>query len=417
MNAARPLRSGQLPLWRGQLQSGFTLIELMISVAIGLLLVAALIGLFLSLSRSNRELAKTNTQIENGRLAMQLLQNDLEHVGFWGTFVPQYDDLTRSSALPPTDAPTALPDPCLAYTATNWNSAYKTNLIGIPVQAYDVTSPAPAVLMPGTTCDSLLLSPKSATDILVTRHAETCVPGVGNCDADSAGKLYFQASLCENEINATPSLQYVLDTTGFTLKKRGCTGLPPAVTVGTPADKRRLISNIYYIRDYSVTAGDGIPTLMRSSLDLVGTALGHQAAVPLISGIEGFRIEFGIDRLSKTGIDVISDALSANHYDAAIQWTDAATQTTAINRGDGIPDGAYVRCTTAAPCSFAQMTNVVAAKIYLLARTEETVSGYTDTKKYTLGSTTVGPFNDHYQRHVFSTVVRMTNVSGRRETP
>ena len=47
-------------------QSGFTLIELMVALAIGLLIVAALIALLLNLSRNNNELSKTNRMIENG---------------------------------------------------------------------------------------------------------------------------------------------------------------------------------------------------------------------------------------------------------------------------------------------------------------------------------------------------------------
>ncbi len=44
-----------------------------------------------------------------------------------------------------------------------------------------------------------------------------------------------------------------------------------------------------------MTADDGIPTLVRSEFDLADGTLAHQAAVPLIEGIEGFRVEFGID--------------------------------------------------------------------------------------------------------------------------
>ena len=37
---------------------------------------------------------------------------------------------------PPPRCPTAVPDPC-SPMRDNWDAAYKTNLIGIPVQAYD----------------------------------------------------------------------------------------------------------------------------------------------------------------------------------------------------------------------------------------------------------------------------------------
>ena len=78
---------------------------------------------------------------------------------------------------------------------------------------------------------------------------------------------------------------------------------------------------------------------------------------------------------------------------------------------------AQVARTTASPCTAEQLMNVTAVKMYVLARNREPSRGYTDTKTYQLGETSLGPFNDHYKRHVFSTVVRLPNISGRRETP
>ena len=39
-------------------------------------------------------MARANSVIENGRLAIQLIESDLVHAGFWDTFVPQFDDQT-----------------------------------------------------------------------------------------------------------------------------------------------------------------------------------------------------------------------------------------------------------------------------------------------------------------------------------
>jgi type IV pilus assembly protein PilW len=61
--------------------------------------------------------------------------------------------------------------------------------------------------------------------------------------------------------------------------------------------------------------------------------------------------------------------------------------------------------------------NTVAVRIFVLVRSENKTPGYVDTKTYTLGSTTMGPFNDGYKRHLFTQTVRLTNVSSRRETP
>lgn len=381
-------------------QTGFSLIELMVAITISLIITLALSNLFLNISLTNDETAKANSQIENGRFAIQVLQNEIVHAGFWDTYVPQFDDLSYSSA--PSDVPTIVPNPCLAYS-TPWSVAYVTSLIGIPVQAYATTPPA------GTGCvTNLATNKKVNTDVLVVRHAETCVPGDVNCEADIAGKLYFQASQCELE-NAIP---YRLGISVFTLHKRDCigTGLPQVlpITLGSIAEKRKFISNIYYIRDYAKTAGDGIATLMMSQFDLAGGVLAHQAGVPLIEGIEGFAVELGIDSLSKTA--------AAVNYTTAINWADPTNLVTATNRGDGVPD-TFIKCTDAVPCTAAQLTNVVTVKLYVLARADKASPGYTDTKTYALGSITLGPYNDSFKRHVFSTTVRINNVSSRRETP
>ena len=378
-------------------QCGFSLIELMVAMVISMLIMGAILTLFLDLTRTNDEMAKTNIQIENGRFAIQLLQSDLAHAGFWNGYIPQFDDLAEDGA--PGDAPTAVPDPCAAYAS--WDAAYIANLLGISVQAYEHNG-VPAG------CAGVVANPQASTDVLVVRHAGTCPPGVGNCEADTAGKLYFQTSFCEDDVAA-----YVLDTNGFTLHPR--TTVPAGLascadaTSTIFAPKRKFISSIYYIRDYAVTAGDGIPTLMRSQFDLVGGALAHQAAQPLIEGIQGFRVELGVDSLSETG--------EAVDYTNAIDWADPPTHKIPKNRGDGIPDGDFVRCTTASPCTFNSLANVVAVKLHLLVRSPAVTPGYTDTKTYNLGATALGPFNDGYKRHVFSTTVRLVNISGRRETP
>jgi type IV pilus assembly protein PilW len=363
---------------------GFNLVEIMVAIAIGLLLMLALTTLFVNITRTNKEMANTNSQIENARFSMQVLANDVQHAGFWGDYLPKFEDLTMTTA--PTDAPFAVPSVCLEYTAANWDAAYKINLLGIPVQTYDAVP---------TGCEALVLNKKTNTDVLVLRHAETCLPGAGNCEAEVAGRLYFQSSLCGSDPHP-----YVLDTTNFLLRKKDCAAL---------ADKRRFISNIYYIRDYAQTVGDGIPTLVRSQFDVSGGGPAHQAPQALVEGVEGFRVELGVDSLSETG-GVID-------YTSGVVWQNPDNWSTAINRGDGVPDGNYVHCEAATPCDASMLSNVVAVKLYVLARSSAPTPGYTDTKTYTLGDQVLGPFNDNFKRHVFTTTIRLMNKAGRRETP
>lgn len=442
---------------------GLSLIELMIAIAIGMAVVAALLALFLNVTRTNNEMAKMSRQIESGRFAIQLLQDDVMHAGFWDSYAPQFDDLTTVTA--PLDAPTALPDPCLAYNAANWNGTYLSNLIGIPVQASVGTCGVAGVVANQQVNFGVL------TDVLVVRHAMNCVAGAGgNCESDTAGKLYFQSSQCEKEmwalaqegtptsitldadasstddfytgvliriINGTGAgqsrtitvyngtskaatvdsawaitpdnssvyafgLGYVLGTSGYIFNQRDC---------ATSANKRKFVSNIYYIRNYATTPGDGIPTLVQSSFDLSGGTLAQQPAQALIEGIEGFRVMYGIDSLSKGGTPA--------DYEDPVAWVNNYNKVTPTNRGDGVPEGAYVNaagvtCNGVANCNAA---NVVAVRIYVLARSLETTQGYTDTKTYQLGDISMGPFNDGFKRHVYSTTARLVNPASRRDTP
>jgi type IV pilus assembly protein PilW len=342
---------------------GLSLIELMIAMAIGLVIIGFLLALYLNITRSNNEMARMNRQIENGRFAIQLMQNDLWHAGFWGDYIPQFEDRTIAA---PGDVPNAVPDPCKAVAAP-WTTADRNNLIGIPVQDTVGTCGVVTDQMPDT-------------DVLVVRHAEASAPNPGS--ACGAGEVCFQSSQCALEINAVPAQRYVLGNAGFTLEVKGCTDAAPGVTTVNTATVRRMISNIYYVRD------DG--TLMRSAYSNGA----HQAAQPLIEGIEALRVEYGIDNVDRTG--------------APVGYTGV------VNRGDGVAD-AYVTC---APCTFDQLTNVVAVRVHVLARSLEATPGYTDTKTYALGNTpALGPFNDGFKRHVFTTTVRLVNPAGRRDTP
>ena len=357
---------------------GFGLIELMVAMALGLLLTTGILTLYLNMSRSSSELAKTNQQIENGRLAIQLLRDDLVHAGFWNGFVPEFDDLTLSSV--PVDYPATTPTPCYAYSS--WGGTSRNIRLATAVQLYNGVPSG---------CSTALPDAQANSDVLLVRHAQNCVAGVGNCEADTAGKLYFQTSQCEGEA------RYVLADTGFTLHKRNCTTL---------AEKRKFINNIYYLRNYAFAPGDGIPTLMQSSYDLAGGSLNQQPAVAMIEGVEAMRFELGVDNISDSG--------AAVNFAQAVTWASASIKNSPTNRGDGAADSL---CTSATPCNLSSMVNAVQVKVYLLVRDLESSPGYSSDKTYSLAGRTYGPFSDAFKRHLYTTTVRLSNISGRRETP
>lgn len=330
-------------------QYGFTLVELMVSLTLGLLLVAGLGWVFLNSSRSNTELGKMNQQMENGRFAIYVLKDELQHAGFWG-------ELT---SLPP---PVGLVDPCKDPTA--WNIDDMTSVLSLPVQGYADGAGLPS------TCDTLLSNRKAGTDVLVVRHVATCVPGTTDC---RDGAMALQVSLCATDAN-----QWVMNEPtddDFTLRQPDPMGRPctHADYVSTLAPKRRVIANTYFIRDYANTPGDGIPTLMVFKSVLEDND-GHDRLLPLVEGIDQFRVEYGIDSAGD----------------------------------DGVPDS-YVTAPSAT-----DWPNVVAVRLYVVARNLETTPGYSDTKTYPMPGGSVGPFNDAYKRHAYQVTVRLNNVAGRR---
>lgn len=359
------------------LQYGFSLIELMIAITISLIIVAALVALFVNFTRSNNELAKTNIKIENGRIAMQLLQNDIVHAGFWGSLGFIHPTATEPSAYPNGyGLPTAVPDPCLAVAS--WNDVYKTNLLAIPVQGFANGNTLTGCNVTGAIANS---------DVLAVSHANTCTAGSAGCEGGTDTGPHIQVSACRTGAE----LPYVIapaapGSTAFTLREKNCT---------TPvAALRKIISNIYYVASIN-----NIPTLMRVSL--VNGA--WSAPQPMIEGIEAFRVEYGIDTLGRNGLPINLASTPANYGDGS-----ADVFVTCPHYDTGTPP-ALVQC------SQDELANVVAVRVHVLARNIEPTIGYNDTKSYKLGAATIPAANDNFKRHVFSTTVRLVNPSARRE--
>ena len=408
----------------GRAQGGFTLVELLVAIALGLLVMIALIAVFTNVNRTNSEMSKTNSMIENGRFAVDVLNDDIMHAGYWGGYVPLYDSLSTRSVVPtgvPATATVAL-GPCVDYAA--WDVAYRDMLLGVPVEAYRDAPPT------GCSTATVVKDRKPGTDVLVVRHAETCLPGTPNCEALDTAKVYVQASQCAAEIEAGTRYVVSNSTTDFVLHVRGCT--VPAGTAAialTPIAK--FVQHIYYVRTWSTTDGDGIPTLVRSTFGKVAGLPAHEPAQALIEGVEALGIELGVDsqgRCAGSFADYTQALVlgpTGNLQDPATCSYNAATitkNTLPTVRGDGVPDS-WVRC-AAAGCTAAELRDVVAVKLFVLARSREGSPLHVDGKTYNLGSggtdtLTVTPAGADvaFKRHVFQTTVRLVNIAGRRETP
>jgi type IV pilus assembly protein PilW len=364
-------------------QVGLSLIELMVALTIGLLLMTGLSLIFVNSSEANRELQKTAQQIENGRYATEILSQDLRLAGFYGHF----------HELPA--APAGLPDPCeIASTAV------LKDALALPVQGYRAANLTTRADISASTCDDkgLLTNAnlRSGSDVLVIRRADTNVlvrPG----GIATTNEFYIQTTgtLVEVQVGNGNAIGTDKKADG-TVSIWFANAAPP-----TPAPIRKLHVHVYFVAPCSVGSGtatvggvtipgicaagdDSVPTLKRLELiSLNGSAT--MRLVPLVEGIEYFKIEYGVDNAPGT-VSVETGLIG-----------DATADAYAATPGD--------------------WTQVISAKVYVLARNNDPTAAFIDDKTYTLGTAAVPAATDKFRRHVYTAAVRLVNTSGRREIP
>jgi type IV pilus assembly protein PilW len=353
--------------------AGVSLVELMVGITLGLLVLAGLASVFANSSRSRTDIERASRQIENGRYALQVLSDDIRLAGFYGEFNPNILNAyygTFSSSTPDQDACSTDPTLWLKYTA-------------IPFYGFDNGLHAP-------TCMPSNL--KANTDIIVIRRVSACEAGVAGCAAAVIGKPYFQSSKCGSVDGQELQSVNINDYYRFGLYGSGTNFDRHAKDCATVAGLRLYMEHIYYIATDN-GQGQSVPTLTR--LELNPNAPAGFDVVPLVEGIEQMNIEYGID-WDKDG--------QPDGYTA-----DPSNYTPA-----GCPAG------SCAPAR--NWEDVVSARINILARSVDPTPNYTNQKTYTLGLDALGQpinytFSDNYQRHAYFTVVRVENVSQRRDIP
>jgi type IV pilus assembly protein PilW len=139
-------------------------------------------------------------------------------------------------------------------------------------------------------------------------------------------------------------------------------------TANSEVDVWQYQPQLLYIRNYSVTSTDGIPSLCRKRLTTSAGTLAVNATECLVEGIENLQVEFGID----------SDGDYSPNY--------------------------YLSDPTAA-----QLQLAVTARIYILSRAINTTNQYTNDKAYVLGSKSIAQKDDGYFRRVLQTTVSLRN--------
>jgi len=376
-------------------ERGFSLVEMMIAMTIGLMICAGLVTIFANTSNTQQELRRTAQQIENGRYAMDVLSQDFQLTGYFGSF--------RKIV-----APATAPDPCSLVLTDIQNS------INLPVQAYNAASLTATASLP-TSCATYLptsnLQPGS--DVVVIRRADTSY--VLKNAATTSGMVYSQANPSMIDIHVSTGATFDCtnraDGTAATVTRRLQTPNATDICNGTASPAgyiRQYHVHIYFIApcnnpssgalcDSAADGGKPIPTLKRLELTASGGVTTFKT-VNIAEGVEFMKLAYGVD-----------DTPTAVNSDTGLV-------------GDGSPDHYAL-----AP-SLAEMSNVVTARIDMLVRNPESSAGFIDTKTYALGVDPVVNTNPSvtipatildqtYRRHVYSAEIRLVNLSSRKEIP
>jgi type IV pilus assembly protein PilW len=310
---------------RKKYQAGFSMVELLIAVALGILLSWAILDVTLTSSRTAREVELTSETVENGRYLSQLLKNEIRLAGFYGRL-----ENYSSGAV-------AQPDECIDLASADLINGMTFPLFGLD-----------GVAAGATTCNGDILL--TGSDALLIRRADTDF--VTTTTGLNANQHYLQGTITAMVLDtgANGASFYLVEKDGVTL-----------------APIRQYHQEIYYVDDANVF----------KRLRLVN---GAYTSEPMVEGVDDFQLVYGIDRSG----DGISNADGAN--------------------------AAFVEL----PASADEWEDVVSVKIFLVLSSTNPAPGLNDAKIYSYADKVGVTFSDSKKRRLFSSVVRLTNVSIKR---
>lgn len=325
---------------------GFSIIELMVALVITLILLSGIAQIFLSSKKSYTIQNTLGRQQENGRYASETLAKDLRRAGYWGGNA----DVSAVTGTEGTFTPAAT----CATDNNTWARMLDQRIFGLnQTQATEIGNYA--CLNDG--------NGYSQGDILVVRFAApwviggTTTPSIENND-----RLYIRSALTISE-NAGKI---------FKGEDEGNTENDMSPGAASPPSEREseLIARAYYIGPSGQTCqGTTIPSLYRESLDDNGQPVAEEIAY----GIDQLQLQYGLDTTGDDSVDT---------------W---------LNAGVGGLD------------SEAEWDQVIAARFWLLTRSECPETGYTNANTYTMGDVDYTP-NDAYRRQLYTSTVRLRNL-------
>jgi len=240
-------------------QKGFTLVEMMVAMVIGLVLVAGVVTLFISSRRSFEIDGNVARMQDEARFAMQELSRDLSMASYLA------EPLIPGTVLQ--DATLDLASDCGPAGTPNW--MYQ--------------------LIDGATGD--------ITTLAVIDNAAGAAAEAGFSCIDAGEVLAGNDVVAIKRVAGDALDDDELQEGGAYLRSNGTVGFlfvePPAMAVAGPWTTWSYRPRIYYIRNYADTPGDGEPMLCRKTL--IAGAPPEVTTECIARGVERLQIEYGID--------------------------------------------------------------------------------------------------------------------------
>ncbi|MDX1454747.1 MAG: PilW family protein [Gammaproteobacteria bacterium] len=328
---------------------GFSLIELMISMSIGIIMLGALTAVYIENKRVLNNVEGIARVQENARIAIEFMSHDAQLAGFYGK--TSFAGLIQGS-LSSADPLPATGSDC----GTQWYTDLEQSLWVV-----NNANPFAASCIPAANY-------QTGTDMLVVRHAKALRQGATRQSPDSSSPITLPIP---SEIS-TGTVFLRTSSSAGTLWRAGMDP-PPASPSGSIED-RELVTRIYYIRPWMVAASETpqVPTLVYEELGRFGGEPAMRATA-LVPGVEQMQIQLGLD-------------------------TD----------GDGAVD-LYRASESTARASAINPEQILAIRIWLLLR-EDDSRGFEPRRSYTMGDTLFTPPDDGLERFLVTRTIAVRNA-------